>query len=186
MTEIIKSKIGNAGKGATIQYPYYVKGGSNIFLDDGVIIGRGATIFATRAKIYIGRNSFSAPNLTMITGSHPYIIGKYMIDVKKSELNLSEIVELDKDIIIEEDVWIASNVSILRGVRIGRGAIIAAGSIVTKNVPPYSIVGGSPAHLIKFKWSIDDILKHEEELFSDVDKRLKRYELERLFISSKK
>ena len=51
--------------------------------------------------------------------------------------------------IIEDDVWIGARVLILPGRRIGKGSIIAAGSVITKDVAPYSIVGGNPAHLIK-------------------------------------
>jgi acetyltransferase-like isoleucine patch superfamily enzyme len=52
-------------------------------------------------------------------------------------------------IIIENDVWIGCNCVILPGVRIGEGAVVAAGSVVTKNVPPFSIVAGVPAKVIK-------------------------------------
>lgn len=53
---------------------------------------------------------------------------------------------------IGNDVWIGSNTTILSGVSIGHGAIIAAGSVVTKDVPPYAIVGGVPAKVIKFRF----------------------------------
>ena len=56
---------------------------------------------------------------------------------------------LDKKVVIEEDVWIGSRVTILMGVTVGRGATIAAGSVVTKSFPPYSLVAGVPAKLIK-------------------------------------
>lgn len=52
-------------------------------------------------------------------------------------------------ITIEDDVWIGANAVILAGVNIGQHSVIAAGSIVTRDVPPYSIVAGNPAHLIK-------------------------------------
>jgi acetyltransferase-like isoleucine patch superfamily enzyme len=52
---------------------------------------------------------------------------------------------------IEDDVWIGANSIILPGVTIGEGAVIAAGSIVTKDVLPFSIVGGVPAKLIKMR-----------------------------------
>ena len=50
---------------------------------------------------------------------------------------------------IENDCWIAANSIILAGVTVGRGSIVAAGSVVTKDVPPFSIVGGNPAKIIK-------------------------------------
>ncbi|WP_305420188.1 CatB-related O-acetyltransferase [Photobacterium leiognathi] len=52
-------------------------------------------------------------------------------------------------IIVEDDVWIGMDAKVLSGVRIGKGAVIAAGSIVTKDVEPYSVVGGAPAKFIK-------------------------------------
>lgn len=53
---------------------------------------------------------------------------------------------------IGNDVWIGTNAIILRGVTIGDGAIVAAGAVVTKDVPPYAIVGGCPARLIRFRF----------------------------------
>jgi len=64
-------------------------------------------------------------------------------------------------IIIEDEVWIGSNAIIFSGLTIGKGAIVGTGSIVTKNVPPYAIVGGNPARIIRYKFSeeIIEILK---------------------------
>lgn len=58
---------------------------------------------------------------------------------------------------IGSDVWIAANSIILDGVKIGHGAIVAANSVVTKDVAPYSIVGGTPAKIIKFRFSDEQI-----------------------------
>lgn len=75
---------------------------------------------------------------------------------------------------IGSDVWIGDNVIIIGGVEIGHGAVIAAGSVVTKNVEPYSVVGGIPAKVIKYRFDekiIKDLLKtswweiEEEYLF---------------------
>ena len=57
------------------------------------------------------------------------------------------------DIVVEDDVWIGMRCTILSGVHIGRGAVIAAGSVITKDVPPYAIVGGVPAKVIKYRFS---------------------------------
>ncbi|MBV5329482.1 MAG: hypothetical protein JZU65_17965 [Chlorobium sp.] len=52
-------------------------------------------------------------------------------------------------IVLEDDIWVGANVTILDGCRIGKGAIIGAGAVVTKDVAPFSIVGGVPAQFIK-------------------------------------
>lgn len=65
-------------------------------------------------------------------------------------------------IIIGNDVWIATNVSIMQGVKVGDRAIIAQESFVTKDVPPYSIVGGHPAKVIRFRFDskqINELIK---------------------------
>ncbi len=54
-----------------------------------------------------------------------------------------------KKIVVEDDVWIGANSVIVAGVTIGKHAVIAAGSIVTRDVPPYSVVAGNPAKVIK-------------------------------------
>ena len=55
-------------------------------------------------------------------------------------------------IVIEDDVWIGQGCMILSGVTIGKGAVLAARSVVTKDVPPFAIVGGNPAKIIKFRF----------------------------------
>ncbi len=64
-----------------------------------------------------------------------------------------------KKVIIGNDVWIGSRAMIMGGVIIGDGAVVAAGAIVTKNVPPYAVVAGIPAKIIKYRFSEDTIQK---------------------------
>lgn len=65
--------------------------------------------------------------------------------------------EIKSPPVIGNDVWIGSNSTVLQGVSIGDGAIVAAGAVVTKNVEPYTIVGGVPAKVIKKRFSEDKI-----------------------------
>lgn len=89
------------------------------------------------------------------------------------------------DIIVDDDVWIGYGTTVLSGVHIGQGAVIAASSVVTKDVPPYAIVGGVPAKVIKYRFSpemITELLKvdysqlteemikeHIEDLYRDLE-----------------
>ena len=67
-----------------------------------------------------------------------------------------------KPVTIGNDVWVGMNVTIMGGVKIGNGAIIGAHSVVTKDIPPYAIVGGIPAKIIKFRFSTEIIDKLEK------------------------
>lgn len=67
---------------------------------------------------------------------------------------------VDKPTVIENDVWIGYGAIILGGVRIGTGSVVAAGSVVTKDIPPFSIVVGNPAHVIKKRFSDSEIRVH--------------------------
>jgi acetyltransferase-like isoleucine patch superfamily enzyme len=61
------------------------------------------------------------------------------------------------DIIIENDVWIGAKATIMSGVKISNGSIVASGSVVTKDVPPYSIVAGNPAKVVKMRFTYQQI-----------------------------
>jgi acetyltransferase-like isoleucine patch superfamily enzyme len=60
-------------------------------------------------------------------------------------------------IILHDDVWVGEDVLFLSGVTVGKGAVIAARSVVVKNVPPYAIVGGNPAKVIKYRFTAEII-----------------------------
>ncbi|MEY8673893.1 CatB-related O-acetyltransferase [Francisella philomiragia] len=74
-----------------------------------------------------------------------------------------------ENINIGNDVWIGANVLVVDGVNIGSGAIIAAGSVVTKDVPPYAVVGGVPAKVIKFRFEKDEVEKLLKVKWWDMD-----------------
>ena len=63
------------------------------------------------------------------------------------------------DTVVGNDVWIGTEALIMQGINIGDGAVIAARSVVTKDVPPYAIVGGNPAKLIRYRFSREEIEK---------------------------
>lgn len=114
-----------------------------------------------RISARIGRFSSIAPFVRTNLGTHPYTIpfattcpmfyslkkqnGKSFAD----KLLFDEIKDLP---IIGNDCWIGENVFITGGVKIGDGAVILAGAVVTKDVPPYAVVGGVPAKVVKYRY----------------------------------
>lgn len=143
---IIKRSLSYCGKKVVIGRHFNASGINNISIGNNSSIGMDNRFICTRAKILIGNNVMTAPNVTVITGSHRYDIqGIPMTEVRDKD----KLPENDKDVIFEGDNWIGANTTILKGVTIGIGSIVAAGSVVTRSTPPYSIVGGVPAKVIK-------------------------------------
>ena len=76
------------------------------------------------------------------------------------------------DIYVGDDVWIGQNAIILSGINIGQGSVVAAGAVVTTDVPPYAVVGGVPAKVIKYRFS-DPIIEYLLSFdYSSLDKNL--------------
>lgn len=73
------------------------------------------------------------------------------------------------DIVIADDVWIGVNATILSGVNVGQGAVITAGAVVVSDVPPYAVVGGVPAKVLKYRFSADIIADAVKIDFSKLD-----------------
>ncbi len=150
-----------------------LKGLWNMSVGDGSSIPKGSTFYCTEAPLTIGKKVIFGPHPTIITGDHRIdVVGKFIID-SHDKLPLN-----DAPVIIEDDVWTGANVTILKGVTIGRGSVIAAGAVVTKSCPPYSIIGGVPAKVLKFRFTVDEVMEHERLLYPE-NKRFTREELER-------
>lgn len=125
-----------------------------------------------QAGMVIGRYCAISWGLTVTGPRHPYEwlttsnviydrfagnIKKYLDSIEYTLKNRDPRVFEKAMPCIGNDVWIGQNVTLNRGIKIGDGAVIAAYSVVTKDVPPYSIVGGNPAQLIKYRFSDETI-----------------------------
>ncbi|MBQ6085464.1 MAG: acyltransferase [Bacteroidaceae bacterium] len=173
-----KKSFGYLGERVVIIPPVNIANPSNVFLYGNNKIEH-CTITASLAKFVMKTGSAAAEGLSVHTGNHLRILGKYYRNVTNDEKIASGQV-LDKDVIVEEDVWIGCNVTLLAGITIGRGSTVAAGAVVTKSMPPYCICGGVPAKFIKFYWTIDQILEHEAKLYPE-NERYTREQLEEIF-----
>ena len=107
----------------------------------------------TLERLEIGSYCSIGSGTTFMMGSEHSYKGISTFPFKVKILGEKSEAETKGPILVKDDVWIGENVLILSGVTIGKGAVIAAGSVVVKDIPPYAIVGGNPAKIIKFRFS---------------------------------
>ena len=115
--------------------PFYADFGKNISIGKNVFFNSGCK-FQDQGGIEIGDNVLLGHNAVLATANHS------LNPKDNRKLNYAPIKICD-------NVWLGANVTILQGVTIGEWAVVAAGAVVTKNVEPYTIVGGVPAKFIK-------------------------------------
>lgn len=111
--------------------------------------------FSENEMLRIGNFVSIAPNAIFLLGGNHQIgtITSFPLYSILNNVEYCKDSESKGEIIIEDEVWIGMNTLILSGIKIAKGAIVAAGSVVTQNVPPYAIVGGNPAKLIRYRFS---------------------------------
>ncbi|MCA9929714.1 MAG: acyltransferase [Anaerolineales bacterium] len=111
----------------------------------GITIGKDSlvgeySIIRGQGGVTIGDRVYTSPFTQIIAVNHMFH------DVKRPFIEQGITAE---GIVIEDDVWLGAGAVITDGVRVGQGAVVAAGAVVTKDVPPYTVVGGVPAKVIK-------------------------------------
>ena len=170
-----RKKFGYIAEDVTLIPPIFISTPENVFLygDNGL---NNASIFTVNAKFIMKPHSGAAEGLKVSTGNHAMVLGKFYRSITEAEKPKG----LDKDVVVESDVWIGRNVTLLSGVTIGRGCTVAACAVVTKSMPPYCVIAGVPAKPIKRKWTIDEILYHESELYPE-EERFTREQLEEIY-----
>ena len=141
------------GRHCTIGASFFALFGGKISVGENTYIGQGTSI-QSKEKVTIGNNVIIANNVVILdNNNHPTSA------VQRMQMSMCDDYIHDElwswkyadsaPITIEENTWIGRDVRILKGVTVGKGSIVALGAIVTKDVPPYSIVAGNPARVVK-------------------------------------
>lgn len=163
---------------------------NNIFDINKVIVGKytygrlEVLMFNNENSLKIGSYCSVAPKTVFLLSADHYTnhISSFPYKVKVTK-NLDKEGISKGDIVVDDDVWIGYGSTIMSGVHVGQGAIIAAGSVVTKDVPPYAIVGGVPAKVIKYRFSeeiINELLKVD---YSKVTKDMIKEHIDELYVN---
>lgn len=122
-----------------IRYGKNVKIGDNCLINHNNLLQPGK---GPNGTITIGNYVHTGVNVMFMAFNH----GFYTTGIPTKEQDY-----MDAPIVVEDDVWIGGGSIILAGVTIGKGAIVAAGAVVNRDVPPYAIVGGTPAKVLKYR-----------------------------------
>ena len=121
-------------------------------------------------KVVIGAYCSIGPECVFMTGGEHRYDGLSTYPFR-TKLGLCENESITRGpVVLEDDVWLGLRVTVMSGVTIGRGAVVAAGAVVTKDVPPYAIVGGVPAKIIKYRFPQEVIDKASKVDFAALEK----------------
>ncbi|GGV63553.1 galactoside O-acetyltransferase [Streptomyces griseoloalbus] len=129
--------LGSVGHGVWIEPPLHVAYGRHVHLGDDVYVNFGLTL-VDDVEVFVGDRVMVAPHVTISTTGHPVHPG-----LRRDGSQFSAPVR------IEDDVWIGAGAVILPGVTVGRGSVVGAGSVVTADVPPMTVVAGTPARVLR-------------------------------------
>ena len=166
ISRIVQAKIylrncNKVGKLVSVNQKPLIKNQGYIELGDEVriwsMVNRTKIFVEKGGKLIVGRNSringahISSSN--SVTIGENVRIGPYVIIMDDDYHDINDHFSAEggkkSPIVIEDNVWIAMDAKILKGVRVGTGSVIAASSVVTKDVPPFTVVAGIPAKVIK-------------------------------------
>jgi len=157
----VKKQLASCGENFRARNPreLFLGEGAEIHVGNNVLLERYVRIsMGNHARIYIGDNTYIA-DFSNLLAVQEINIGKncaiswhvLFMDTSSHPVGLKGEVPTTKiaPIHVRDHVWIGCRAVILKGVTIGEGAIVANNAVVTKNVPPYTLVGGNPARVIK-------------------------------------
>ena len=131
-----------------VESPIHIDYGTNVRLGSNVQLNSNCTIIDT-CLVSIGARTLVGPNVSFYGAAHP---------LDPQLRNGTRGPEIGKEIHVGEDCWFGGGAIVLPGVTVGRGSTVGAGSVVTKDVPPFHVVAGNPARIIR---KIESSMSHE-------------------------
>ncbi len=145
-----------------------------IDLDDYTRLQPNVEVISSGGFFKVKKFSAIGSGCLIVPGNHVPTVGVPQF------LSRTHINDVYTTVVVKEDVWVGARSTLLAHAHIGRGCVVAAGSVVTKEIPPYAVVAGTPAKVIAVRFSIEQILQHEAILYP-AEERLKKEYLEELF-----
>lgn len=147
----------------------------NVYLEDYCRIQNHLNFISYKGKLIVKKYAAIGAGCIIIPGDHVPTVGVPQYLAGKLHIN-----DVDGEIVVGEDAWVGAGTILLSHCQIGRGAVVAAGAVVSKPVPPYAVVAGVPAKIIATRFTVEQILEHEKQLYP-IGERMSREELEKLF-----
>ncbi|WP_369052482.1 acyltransferase [Kineococcus terrestris] len=126
------------GRDVNIEHGAWFGSGKGVSVGDRSDIGMDALVIG---PVRIGRDVMMGPRCVLLASAHE----TSRVDVPMNQQGFRE----DRPIVVEDDVWIGAGCVVLPGRRIGTGSIVGAGSVVVSDVPPWTVVAGNPARVVK-------------------------------------
>jgi len=133
-----RQMLDECGRDVSLEKGAWFGSGKGIRVGDRSVIGLDCLVIG---PLVLGEDVMMGPRCTILGVNHR----TDSLDVPMNAQGLED----ERPVVVESDVWIGAGSTILPGRRIGRGSIVGAGAVVTKDVEPYSIVGGNPARLLR-------------------------------------
>lgn len=135
----------------------------NVHLESFVRIQTGVRFIMNKHhEVFIKKYTAIGANSIIVPGSHTPTVG------------MPHFFSLFNDriapLIVNEDVWVGANSILLYRTNIGRGCIVAAGSVISREIPPYAVVGGAPAKIIAVRFSLEQIIVHEKSIYPESER----------------
>ena len=150
----------------------------NMYLEDFTRIQNHLNFISYKGKLIVKKYAAIGAGCIIIPGDHVPTVGVPQYLAGNLHIN-----DVDGEIVVGEDAWVGAGTILLSHCSIGRGAVVAAGAVVSKPVPPYAVVAGIPAKIIATRFTIDQILQHEAQLYPE-NERMSKDELERIFMEN--